>query len=594
MHAHELGTGVLGAGVLKRWPRQMQYVEVGEYPSPKGTTRHDPRGWKQRSRQVDGIAFPRNLDGLARAIANYDKGQRRRSLLWTAGLHGKGVPDGGPETAERVSLELVRYTGTIVATRPEKDPWAVQAVRDCVLTTELLIANAAVDAFTYVPGVESHWYEVQVHWKRRVTSCRLRAPARVTITYHLLTQRASKDSRSRFSDTDTMGAGAERNAPCPCGSGQKFKKCCLNKATPFSPAAQALPPAVLEKLNEGIRNESERRRRFGNVRPLITTTHQGHRFIAVGSRLYFHQEWRTFTDFLLFYVRDVMSRDWWTAEASKKGYERHPILKWHDRFVESSKTAEPEAGGVVSAVPDGLMMALVLLAYDLYVLRDHGKLQDEVIYRLKHRDQFYGARYELFVAATFIRAGFNFAYEDESDTKVKHAEFIATHHESGLSIAVEAKARRRIMKVPFDVASIRPGVRELLVSAAEKKPVHPLVVFLEVNLPPEPTDQPPSWMPHIDAVVNDMVQDAGGQWPFAAVLVTNRPHVYGQPDEPDPAKQFAVIRPHSSPISMDVLESLVNAVTQYGNVPSKFPSEFSESHDETVSEMGTEKSPSVE
>lgn len=174
---------------------------------------------------------------------------------------------------------------------------------------------------------------------------------------------------------------------------------------------------------------------------------------------------------MLFYVRDVMGREWWTTESAKKGYERHPILQWHDRFVEASKTATPEEGGIVSAVPDGLMMALVLLAYDLYVLRDHGKLQEEVVERLRHRDQFYGARYELFVAATFIRAGFDFAYEDESDTKVKHAEFVAKHRESGLTIAVEAKARRRVMKVPFDVASIRAGVRELLVNAAEKSPL---------------------------------------------------------------------------------------------------------------------------
>jgi hypothetical protein len=319
----------------------------------------------------------------------------------------------------------------------------------------------------------------------------------------------------------------------------------------------------------------ERRRKFGNVRPLITTTHQGHRFIAVGSRLYFHKEWRTFTDFLLFYVKDVMGRDWWQAEAAKEGYERHQILQWHDRFIEVSKTARREEDGTVSSVTDGLMAALVLLAYDLYVLRDHGKLQDEVVQRIRQRDQFYGARYELFVAATYIRAGYEFAYEDESETKVKHAEFVATHGESGVTMAVEAKARRRMVKAPFDVASIRPGVRELLLNAAEKKPVHPLVVFLELNLPPEPTDQPPSWTPHVDAEVKQIVQDAGGNWPFAAVLFTNRrPHLYGQPNEADPAKQCGLIRPHVSPIPLPVLNTLVEAMTQYGNVPSKFPPDW--------------------
>jgi hypothetical protein len=76
--------------------------------------------------------------------------------------------------------------------------------------------------------------------------------------------------------------------------------------------------------------------------------------------------------------------------------------------------------------------------------------------------------------------------------------------------------------------------------------------------------------------VKQIVQDAGDKWPFVAVLVTNRPHVYGQPDEPDPAKQFAFIRPHTSPIPLEVLNTLVEAVRQYGNVPSMFPSEFSE------------------
>ena len=85
--------------------------------------------------------------------------------------------------------------------------------------------------------------------------------------------------------------------------------CCWDKAAPIRPAAPTLSPAVLEKLNKGVREEFERLRRFGNVRPLITTTQNGYRCIAVGSRVYFHQEWRTFTDFLLFYVRDVMDID---------------------------------------------------------------------------------------------------------------------------------------------------------------------------------------------------------------------------------------------------------------------------------------------
>ena len=51
---------------------------------------------------------------------------------------------------------------------------------------------------------------------------------------------------------------------------------------------------------------------------------------------------------------------------------------------------------------------------------------------------------------------------------------------------------------------------------------------------------------------------------------------YGQPDEPDPEKKFAMIRPHSSTIPMRLLDSLERAVKQYGKVATKWPSEFSD------------------
>lgn len=31
-----------------------------------------------------------------------------------------------------------------------------------------------------------------------------------------------------------------RNAPCPCGSGKKYKKCCLNKGVDFRPVIRQL------------------------------------------------------------------------------------------------------------------------------------------------------------------------------------------------------------------------------------------------------------------------------------------------------------------------------------------------------------------
>jgi hypothetical protein len=140
-----------------------------------------------------------------------------------------------------------------------------------------------------------------------------------------------------YTGSETMENTPGRNAPCPCGSGLKFKKCCLDKQVrpaavtqPGTPPMARLSSSELAALNGRMREEFERRRRFGNVRPMITAVHQGHRFVAVGSRLYFHEQWNTFTDFLLFYVRDVMGREWWKGAASKQGYERHTEQQFRD------------------------------------------------------------------------------------------------------------------------------------------------------------------------------------------------------------------------------------------------------------------------
>jgi hypothetical protein len=329
-----------------------------------------------------------------------------------------------------------------------------------------------------------------------------------------------------------------------------------------------------QRFREHMRREAERKRRYGEVREPISAVHKGYRFIAVGSRLYYDKSWRTFTDFLLFYVRDVMGKSWWDAEMTKPVAERHPIVRWFDRWVKESEQATREESGLLSAVLDGAMSALLLLAYDLYVLRHNGKLQDEVVARLCHADQFPGARYELFVAATFVRAGFDFEYEDETDASRKHAEFIAALGRDNFKAAVEAKARRRkVTATTFDIATIRPGVRELLVNAAEKATDIPLIVFVELNLPPEGS-QRPSWIPEVQRILAEIAGENGGRSPFAAVIFTNRPHMYGLPGEPDPSHHVYAMWPGSAGLPEHLVDALGDAAHQYGNVPSIFPHDF--------------------
>ena len=186
----------------------------------------------------------------------------------------------------------------------------------------------------------------------------------------------------------------------------------------------------------------------------------------------------------------VMGSDWGKNEPEKPLAEPHTILQWYNHLCEQQKGLMRDKNGLYSIVPDGISSAYSLLAYDLYVLRQHGKLQGEVVRHLRHEDQFQGARYELFVAATFVRAGFDIDYidyEDETDRTKKHPEFVAKHQASGFVVSVEAKMRHRDVAqlAAAGAGAVRAGVKWSLRNAAAKQILHPLIVFVKLNLPPE-------------------------------------------------------------------------------------------------------------
>lgn len=55
-----------------------------------------------------------------------------------------------------------------------------------------------------------------------------------------------------------------RNEPCPCGSGKKFKKCCLDK--PYQPSAELI--ADLELGQQRIREYEEEQKKQDWSKPL--------------------------------------------------------------------------------------------------------------------------------------------------------------------------------------------------------------------------------------------------------------------------------------------------------------------------------------
>jgi hypothetical protein len=300
-----------------------------------------------------------------------------------------------------------------------------------------------------------------------------------------------------------------RNDLCPCGNGKKFKKChgASFMAQIHSPSVppikitkvtlhptNTVPPEVLAKamadIRERERQEQERFRRFGLVRPEIAAEYHGYKFVAIGNTLLYipKERCRFLTDVLLAYVPQLFGKEWFEKEIAKAPEERHPVMQWRIKGMNYMNAQPRLPDGSYAAMPTGPLMAYLTFAYDLYVVAHNARLDQRLVERLKHNDQFQGARHELFAEATCLRAGFQIEHENEEDRSSRHAEFTATHLATGQTISVEAKSKHRPGVLgqagkaePSNDMNLRFG--HLLMDAVAKNPVHPLVVFLDMNMP---------------------------------------------------------------------------------------------------------------
>ncbi len=171
-----------------------------------------------------------------------------------------------------------------------------------------------------------------------------------------------------------------------------------------------------------------------------------------------------------------------TEEETKSASDRHPVYAMFEGWFEFQRRQVANPGEIIKTSWTGDVASLLTLANDLFTVGDNAKLQDRLLARLRHRDQYQGARYELFVIATCVRAGFSVEYEDETDTSKKHPELVATYKKTGLKVAIEAKSRHRDgvlgfrTQMPIATNALeahRAGLRRLLTDAAIKAPKLP-------------------------------------------------------------------------------------------------------------------------
>lgn len=312
-----------------------------------------------------------------------------------------------------------------------------------------------------------------------------------------------------------------RNQPCPCGSGKKFKLC--------HGAASAVAPQIdLKGVMDELRATQKRQeQQQGFGRPIISTMVGDERFVAVGNQLYHSRKWKSFHDFLLSYIRDVMGGPWGDAELRKPREDRHPLLNWYEQATIQMNAAIKHPGKVHRTAATGTISAYLQLAYNLYLIAHNVTLQENLVRRLKIAEQFLPAVYETRVAATLIQAGFEVTFEDEGDATATHCEFVATHRRTGKKFSVEAKMRRP------DKALIDVGNQ--LYAALKKDAEYPRIVFIELNVPDELADdgRPTQYNSVLKSLRSreEKLKIDGKPAPSAYVIITNNPDYYS-PDGP--------------------------------------------------------------
>ena len=372
-----------------------------------------------------------------------------------------------------------------------------------------------------------------------------------------------------------------RNDPCPCGSGLKFKRCHGGGKHPSIEDIQQ--SSLLGQLQKKMRRND-----YGAVRPMISSDFEGHKVVAVGNRIHFSKKWKTFHDFLFCYLKITLDREWFAVELRKDAENRHSIASWYISLCEFQHEHSTEKQEFYSAICTGTVAAYLSLAYDLYVLRHHSLLQERLVERLKNKEQFQGARYEVYVTATFIKAGFDIEFEDEADTSTSHCEFVATHKMSGNRYSVEAKSRHRPgLLAHTDNRGARQQIplriRRLLRSALAKRARHVRIVFIDVNMPPE--DVGPFAKSWFKPLVHEIQRVEKGQIngqpvPAAYLAFTNHPYHYAGDEHPDPRKDYLLTainipefkkKPTGALTAIDhaILE-LWDSINKYTKIPQDF------------------------
>jgi hypothetical protein len=260
------------------------------------------------------------------------------------------------------------------------------------------------------------------------------------------------------------------------------------------------PSEILAAIERHKAEDLIRQQQQGLGRPLVSMKMGGQQIIAAGDTLYHSPKWKTVPDFLSDYLRTILGGEWGNAEIKKPLSERHPVLQWYNEYCHFQRSMPGAPDEIKSAPMTGVVYCYLGLAYSLFLLKHNVELQDRLIKRLKDPANFQGAYYELIVANSLIRAGFELVLENETDRLTKHCEFSAVSKRTRKKYWVEAKMRSVVGvlgKTENDGTKKADATSELIkhLNAALKKPAaDERLIFIDLNTEPYDGKTTPVWI----------------------------------------------------------------------------------------------------
>lgn len=348
-----------------------------------------------------------------------------------------------------------------------------------------------------------------------------------------------------------------------------------------------LPAGLIEavkKTYDNIRCRNEWPLVHGATPPAATVLWQGKRVVSAGGHLYKIAVGESWYGFLYNLLIEQIGPEWFDAEMKKPEGNGHFLARWYRDICRRERDENGHFTRHDAANEVGTTLAFRSIAYDIFCMMQAINLSPKLMDRLRHPDQFEGARYELWVAATLVRAGFLIEFADEDDRSSKHGEGIATHQKTGKRFWIEAKRKHRpafdYIQALIDKLVLKVDAK--LVAAAMQKPAEEdRLIFIDVNRPPwSRNDIKAPWIGAFRTSLNKLqlqknFRDNPAQRAF--VMVTNHPYHFISNVRPDSRQHFfgtAFNMPQFNPLMLEtgfpVIYGLMRSITDHFAIPEDF------------------------